>query len=112
MHPRRKASRSPRPPAAYEYPASDKNSGHEWPKRILWPIAFFLKTGDPTDTVDRLFDSRHVNDLRLIAAAAFCISIVVFAIASVDAVSFCMEDWASQEFANNYQAIAYIANNG
>jgi hypothetical protein len=86
--------------------------GHEWPKRLLSLISFFLKTGDPTDTVDRLFDSRHVNDLRLIAATAFCITALVFAIASIDAVSFCMGDWAAQHFANIYKAIAYIANNG
>ncbi len=66
----------------------------------------------PYDTVDRLFDSRHVNDLRLIAAAAFCITVVVFFIASINAVSFCMGDWATQHFANKYKAIAYIADNG
>jgi hypothetical protein len=36
----------------------------------------------------------------------------VFAIASIDAVSFCMADWGTQDFANKYKAIAYIANNG
>lgn len=112
MHSRQKGSGYPQPPGAYEYPRSNRNSGHEWPKRLLSPISFFLKTGDPTDTVDRLFDSRHVNDLRLIAATAFCITALVFAIASIDAVSFCMGDWATQHFANKYKAIAYIANNG
>ena len=112
MHSRQKGSGYPRPPGAYEYPTSNKNSGHEWPKRILSPISFFLRTGDPTDTVDRLFDSRHVNDLRLIAAAAFFIVIVVFAIASIYAVSFCLGDWATKQFANNYKAITYIADNG
>jgi hypothetical protein len=112
MHSRQTGSGYPQPPSAYEYPTSNQNSGHEWAKRLLSPISFFLETGDPTDTVDRLFDSRHVNDLRLIAAAAFCITVVVFFIASINAVSFCMGDWATQHFANKYKAIAYIADNG
>jgi hypothetical protein len=59
------------------------DSGHEWPKSLLSTIAFFLETRDLTDTVDRLFDSRHVNDLRLIAATAFCATCAVFIIALV-----------------------------
>jgi hypothetical protein len=90
----------------------NRNSGHEWPKRLLSPISFFLRTRDPTDTVDRLFDSRHVTDLRLIAATAFCMMLIVFVVASVNAVSFSAANWAGQTFANPYQAIAYIANNG
>src|SRR5271154_3354405 len=60
----------------------DDSSPHERPKRILGAIAFFLRTGDETDTVDRLFVSRHVNDLRLIAAFAFALLILVFALAA------------------------------
>src|SRR5882672_622195 len=112
MHPRQNGSGYPQPAYASAHPANNKNSGHEWPKRLLSPIAFFLRTSDPTDTADRLFDSRHVNDLRLITAAAFCGMLGVFAIAAIDAVSFCMEDWPTEQFANNYKAIAYIANNG
>src|SRR4030081_95820 len=105
MHSRQNGPGYPQPADASEYPANNKNSGHEWPKRLLLPISFFLRTRDPTDTVDRLFDSRHVNDLRLITATAFCAMLVVFAIAAIDAVSFCMGDWTTEHFANNYKAI-------
>jgi hypothetical protein len=40
-------------------------------KQILSPIACRLRTGVPAATVDRLFDSRHIEDLRLISAIAF-----------------------------------------
>jgi len=40
-------------------------------KRILSPIARRLRTGVPAATVDRLFDSHHLEDLRLISAVAF-----------------------------------------
>lgn len=43
---------------------------HDTAKMVLEPIARRLRTGQSTDTVDRLFASRHVNDLRLIAAVA------------------------------------------
>lgn len=112
MHSRQKGSGHPQLPRANEYRVNNRNSGHEWPKRILSPISFFLKTGEPTDTVDRLFDSRHVSDLRLIAATAFCMTIVVLAVAAIDAISFCAWDWSKQSFANNYQVIAHISNRG
>src|SRR5438477_4082605 len=44
---------------------------HELPKRILWSFKCLLSTKIQTDTVDRLFESQHVNDIRLITAAAF-----------------------------------------
>src|SRR5580698_7663474 len=40
------------------------------PKRLLEPIRRVLCTGDPAATVDRLFVSEHVKDLRLIIAFA------------------------------------------
>jgi hypothetical protein len=40
------------------------------PKRLLKPIGRVLRTGDPADTIDRLFVSKHVKDLRLIIAFA------------------------------------------
>jgi hypothetical protein len=46
-----------------------------------------LTTGDETDTVDRLFVSKHVNDLRLIAATGFVILILVMILAVTVAVS-------------------------
>jgi hypothetical protein len=40
------------------------------PKCVLEPIRRVLRTGDPADTIDRLFVSKHVKDLRLIIAFA------------------------------------------
>jgi hypothetical protein len=37
---------------------------------VLKPIALLLRTGDPHATLDRLFSSKHVKDLRLIIAFA------------------------------------------
>jgi hypothetical protein len=48
---------------------------------ILAPIAHMLRTGDPHATVDRLFSSRHVKDLRLIIATSLGLFYVVFLIA-------------------------------
>lgn len=50
----------------------------EIPKILLKPMALLLRTGHPHATVDRLFDSQHVRDLRLIVAAAFCSVLGVF----------------------------------
>jgi hypothetical protein len=55
FHSFQKESGAPQASAADECSSSKKNSGHEWPKRLLWLISFCLKTGDSTDTVDRLF---------------------------------------------------------
>jgi|SRR5271166_1414776 len=49
-------------------------------KWVLKPIAHLLRSGDPHATVDRLFDSQHVKDLRLIIAAALCGVLGVFLI--------------------------------
>ena len=43
---------------------------HETAKLVLEPIARRLRTDHSADTVDRLFKSKHVNDLRLISAVA------------------------------------------
>lgn len=48
------------------------------PKRLLEPIRRMLHTGDPAATVDRLFVSEHVSDLRLILAFALIAVLVVF----------------------------------
>ena len=40
-------------------------------------------TGDDTDTVDRLFASKQVNDLRLIAATAFVVLLLIAGFAVV-----------------------------
>ena len=39
-------------------------------KRLLEPIGRMLRTGEPAATIDRLFASQHVTDLRLIIAFA------------------------------------------
>jgi hypothetical protein len=64
---------------------------HKWPKRVLSPLQRLLRTGDTRDTVDRLFVSRHVNDLRLIAATGFLVSVLVLAASLVLAVFFCID---------------------
>jgi hypothetical protein len=49
------------------------NSGRtrtDFPKRLLKPFSRVLQTGNPAATVDRLFCSQHVNDLRLIISFA------------------------------------------
>jgi hypothetical protein len=53
------------------------------PKRVLGPIGRILRTGDPAATIDRLFISQHVADLRLIIAFAFIAVASVFAIGVV-----------------------------
>jgi hypothetical protein len=50
----------------------------QWLESVtLKPVARWLKTGDPHATIDRLFISEHVQDLRLIAAVAILISLVI-----------------------------------
>jgi hypothetical protein len=38
---------------------------------LLYPLARLLRTGDQAATIDRLFDSQHVKDLRFIVAITF-----------------------------------------
>jgi len=45
---------------------------------MLRPLASVLRTGDPHATIDRLFISRHVKDLQVIAAATIVGFLVVF----------------------------------
>jgi hypothetical protein len=49
-------------------------------KALLKPIARLLQTGDPGATVDRLFGSQHVEDLRLITAVALIAVLLVLVI--------------------------------
>jgi hypothetical protein len=49
---------------------SGKAKSDDIPKWLLEPIGRLLRTGDPAATVDRLFVSEHVKDLRLIIAFA------------------------------------------
>ncbi len=55
--------------AARAYPMPGQGGG-DITKRMLAPIPFLLQTGDQAATVDRLFDSQHVKDLRLIIVFA------------------------------------------
>lgn len=58
---------------------------HRTAKQVLEPIARRLRTGNSSDTVDRLFSSAHVNDLRLIAAVALIVVVWLAVIALVTA---------------------------
>jgi hypothetical protein len=55
----------------------DSAESHDIPKRLLEPIARALRTGDPAATIDRLFVSEHVKDLRLIIAFVLFAALVV-----------------------------------
>jgi hypothetical protein len=50
------------------------------PKRLLEPIGRRLRTGDSKATIDRLFVSQHVQDLRLIIAFTLIAVLSVFAL--------------------------------
>lgn len=68
--------------SAYLFSGSMK---HETAKRVLAPIARRFMTGEPADTVDRLFSSKHVNDLRLILAVSFAALTWIILFAAVTA---------------------------
>ena len=57
--------------------SSARAKSDDIPKRLLEPIARMLRTGNPAATVDRLFVSEHVSDLRLIIAFALIAVLVV-----------------------------------
>jgi hypothetical protein len=71
---------------------------HETAKKVLEPIARRLRTGNSADTVDRLFSSAHVNDLRLIAAVTVIVVFWVTVIAVVTAILTAILDWGPQAF--------------
>jgi hypothetical protein len=66
---------------------------HRVSRWVLSPIAGLVRTGDETDTVDRLFVSKHVNDLRMIVAAAFMGLGGVLGVAVVSGWCFYVFDW-------------------
>lgn len=77
--------------------SSVKSKSDDIPKRLLEPIGRLLRTGDPAATVDRLFVSQHVSDLRLIIAFALITVISVFGIGvllSIINVSIAHRDWS------------------
>jgi len=73
--------------------ARDPDPRHRVSRWVLSPIAALVRTGDETDTVDRLFVTKHVNDLRMIVAAAFIGLGVVFIVAIVTGWCFYVFDW-------------------
>jgi hypothetical protein len=54
-------------------------------QQVLAPLARRLKTGHVSATIDRLFTSRHVYDLRLIAAVGLIVVVWIFVVAVVTA---------------------------
>jgi hypothetical protein len=78
--------------------SSVKAKSDDIPKRLLEPLGRVLRTGDPAATVDRLFASQHVTDLRLIVAFAFVTVVLVFGIGvllSLANVRIAHPDWKS-----------------
>jgi len=62
---------------------------------ILWFPRLVLSTGDDEATVDRLFASRHVTDLRLIIAGALFAALLVLVVgAPLAALQQSVNDWA------------------
>jgi hypothetical protein len=81
------------PQTAHGGPVRELDPRHRVSRWVLSPIAALVKTGDETDTVDRLFVSKHINDLRMIVAAAFIALGVVFVVALVSGWCFYVFDW-------------------
>lgn len=96
----------PAPPQELGGLSRDTDSRHRFSKRLLQPIAALFKTGDDTDTVDRLFASKHVNDLRLIAAMAFIALGIVCVIALLSALGVWRWDWDTAQGATPHQVTA------
>lgn len=78
---------------------------HRVSRWVLSPIAALVRTGDETDTVDRLFVTKHVNDLRMIVAAAFIGLWVVFLVAIVSGWCFYVFDWDLAKDSNANQIV-------
>ena len=78
---------------------------HRVSRWVLSPIAALVRTGDETDTVDRLFVTKHVNDLRMIVAAAFIGLGVVFVVAQVSGWCIYVFDWDLVKDSNPNQIV-------
>lgn len=91
---------------------SPGSQGHRWSKRVLWPLQHVLRTGDTRDTVDRLFTSRHVNDLRLIAATVFLVAVLVLAVCLALAAFFCIEESTHNPPSGLVAWVTLLATNG
>ena len=57
---------------------ADRKPSPDFATLSLRPLSKLLETGSPAATVDRLFQSDHVKDLKLIVAVAFLGVILVF----------------------------------
>lgn len=86
-------------------PIRQPDPRHRVSRYVLWPIAAFVRTGDETDTVDRLFVTKHVNDLRMIVAAAFIGLAVAFLVAIVSGWCFYVFDWDLVKDSNAHQIV-------
>ena len=80
--------------------SSARAKSDDIPKRLLEPIGRVLRTGDPAATVDRLFVSEHVKDLRLIIAFALVAVLVVLVFGFPGSLAYAWvfhdEHWSSQ----------------
>ena len=63
--------------------SSSRAKSDDLPKRFLEPFGRILGTGDPAATIDRLFKSQHVADLRLVIAFAAIAVIFLFVLGVV-----------------------------
>ena len=91
--------------AAAGGPVRELDPRHRVSRSVLAPIAALVRTGDETDTVDRLFVTKHVNDLRMIVAAAFIGLVVVFLVAVVSGWCFYVFDWDLAKDSNANQIV-------
>jgi hypothetical protein len=91
--------------AAVGGPARALDPRHRVSRWVLSPIAALVSTGDETDTVDRLFVTKHVNDLRMIVAAAFIGLGVVFLVAVVSGWCFYVFDWDLAKDSDAHQIV-------
>jgi hypothetical protein len=61
-----------------DYGSSVRTGPKDIPKWLLGPIGRMLRTGDPAATLDRLFISQHVKDLRLIVVFGGIAAVAIF----------------------------------
>jgi hypothetical protein len=75
---------------------SQESNRSDFANRILEPLARHLMTGEPSATIDRLFSSEHVKDLRLIVAVTIFGAFLVLVwglVFSIDEVWVAKPEW-------------------
>jgi hypothetical protein len=70
---------------------------HATAQKVLEPIAHRLRTRNSSDTVDRLFRSTHVNDLRLIAAVVVIVAVWIVFLGLLSAIVGAIVDWGAAQ---------------